>query len=91
MLDLKSSEVSDFVRVMNGSRAKLEDGPLVIETLKLHNLQGQRLESIKTKSGNMPEDITVTKSGNLVYTDATDKTLNVTKNKTTRHVIKQRN
>lgn len=59
-------------------------------TMKLRNLNGQRLESIKTKSGNMPEDITVTKCGNLVYIDTTDKTLNLVKNKTIRNVIKLR-
>lgn len=45
--------------------------------MKLHNLQGQLLESIKTKSGNAPEDIAVTKRGNLVYTDPKDKSLNM--------------
>lgn len=45
--------------------------------MKLHNLQGQLLESIKTKSGNAPEDIAVTKEGNLVYTDPKDKSLNI--------------
>nr|XP_034317207.1 uncharacterized protein LOC117686446 [Crassostrea gigas] len=59
-------------------------------TMKLHNLYGQRLESIKTKSGNMPEDITVTKSGNLVYTDPWHRSLNIVKNKTIRNVIKLR-
>ncbi|XP_052684074.1 uncharacterized protein LOC128164322 [Crassostrea angulata] len=59
-------------------------------TMKLHNLHGQRLESIKTKSGNMPEDITITKSGNLVYTDPWDRSLNIVKNKTKRNVIKLR-
>lgn len=49
--------------------------------MKLLNMQGQRLELIKTKSGNMPEDITVTKSGNLVYTDPWDRSLNIVKNK----------
>ncbi|XP_052683484.1 uncharacterized protein LOC128163851 [Crassostrea angulata] len=45
--------------------------------MKLHNLQGQLLKSIKTKSGNAPEDIAVTKRGNLVYTDPKDKSLNI--------------
>lgn len=38
----------------------------------------------------MPEDITVTKSGDLVYIDTTDKSLNIRKNTTIRYVIKQR-
>lgn len=45
--------------------------------MKLHNLQGQLLESIKTKSGNAPEDKTVKTGENLVYTDPKDKSLNM--------------
>lgn len=45
--------------------------------MKLHNLQGQLLESIKTKSGNAPEDIAVKTGETLVYTDPKDKSLNM--------------
>lgn len=38
-------------------------------TMKLYNLQEELLKSIQTESGNEPRDITVTKDGNLVYTD----------------------
>ena len=58
--------------------------------MRLYNFNGELVKSIQTKSGNMPEDITVSKSRNLVFIDTTDKTLNIRKNKTTRHVIKQR-
>ncbi|XP_062599592.1 uncharacterized protein LOC134261149, partial [Saccostrea cucullata] len=44
-------------------------------TMKLYSInQGSLLKSIKTKSGSRPEDIAVTKSGDLVYTDYSDRT-----------------
>lgn len=38
-------------------------------TIKLVNFQGELVKSIPTKTRNMPRDIAVTKSGDLVYTD----------------------
>ncbi|XP_062620698.1 uncharacterized protein LOC134282310 [Saccostrea cucullata] len=50
-------------------------------TMKLYSInQGSLLKSITTKSGNGPCDIAVTKSGDLVYTDLNDKTVNIVKN-----------
>lgn len=37
--------------------------------IKLNNFQGELVDYITTKSRNLPRDITVTKSGHLVYTD----------------------
>lgn len=49
--------------------------------IKLYNLQGELLRSIRTKSEQMPRDITVSENGYLVYTDFFDRTLNILKNK----------
>ena len=45
--------------------------------IKLYNLQGKLLKSIQTITGNTPDDITVTRGGDLVYTDYGDRSINV--------------
>nr|XP_022300871.1 E3 ubiquitin-protein ligase TRIM36-like [Crassostrea virginica] len=45
--------------------------------LRLYNLQGEFLRSVRTKSGNEPWDIAVTRSGGLVYTDPGDRSINL--------------
>ncbi|XP_062604605.1 uncharacterized protein LOC134266366 [Saccostrea cucullata] len=63
-------------------------------TMKLYSInQGSLLKSIKTKSGNQPFDIAVTKSGDLVYTDYnnTSRTLNIVKNEKIEEVIRLQN
>ncbi|XP_061169016.1 uncharacterized protein LOC133178295 [Saccostrea echinata] len=58
-------------------------------TMKLHSInQGTLLKSIKTKSRNRPEDIAVTKSGDLVYTDTSNRTVNIVKNEEIEEVIR---
>ncbi|XP_078331561.1 uncharacterized protein LOC144625225 [Crassostrea virginica] len=45
--------------------------------LRLYNLQGELLRSVKTKSGNKPSDIAVTRSGDMVYADYNDRSINL--------------
>ncbi|XP_022327016.2 uncharacterized protein LOC111126569 [Crassostrea virginica] len=45
--------------------------------LRLYNLQGELLRSVQTKSGNVTSDIAVTRSGDLVYTDDRDRSINL--------------
>ncbi|XP_048748273.2 E3 ubiquitin-protein ligase TRIM36-like [Ostrea edulis] len=56
--------------------------------MKLLDLQGKLLTSIQTESRYRPEDIAVTRDGNLVYTDFENKTVNIVKNKQIRTVIR---
>ncbi|XP_056000229.1 E3 ubiquitin-protein ligase TRIM71-like [Ostrea edulis] len=57
-------------------------------TMKLLNLQSKLLTSIQTKSGGRPtDDIAVTRDGDLVYTDTSNNTVNLIKNKQIQTVI----
>ncbi|XP_062600376.1 uncharacterized protein LOC134262011 [Saccostrea cucullata] len=62
------------------------------KTMKLYSInKGSLLKSITTKSGNWPSDIAVAKSGDLVYTDYGDRTVNIVKNGKIEKVIGQQN
>ncbi|XP_062575485.1 uncharacterized protein LOC134237396 [Saccostrea cucullata] len=62
------------------------------KTMKLYSInQGSLLKSITTKSGNSPYDIAVTKIGDLVYIDNSDRTLNIVKNAKIEEVIRLQN
>lgn len=56
--------------------------------MTLYNIYGETLNSIVTKSGFGPWDIALTKTGNLLYTDINDKTVNLVKNKEVHQMIK---
>lgn len=56
--------------------------------MRLYNLQEKLMKSIKTKSGNEPYDIAVTRSGDLVYTDRYDRSVNIMKNTQIESVIR---
>nr|XP_022301632.1 uncharacterized protein LOC111109702 [Crassostrea virginica] len=45
--------------------------------LRLYNLQGELMRYVQTKSGNVPHDVAVTRSGGLVYTDPGDRSINL--------------
>ncbi|XP_078331222.1 uncharacterized protein LOC144625045 [Crassostrea virginica] len=45
--------------------------------LRLYNLHGEVLRSVQTKSGNLPWDIAVTRSGGLVYADPEERSINL--------------
>ncbi|XP_062595923.1 pyrin-like [Saccostrea cucullata] len=61
-------------------------------TMKLFSInQGSLLKSITTKSWKIPFDIAVTKSGDLVYTDTSDRTVNIVKNEKIEKVIRIQN
>ncbi|XP_048768498.2 E3 ubiquitin-protein ligase TRIM71-like [Ostrea edulis] len=57
------------------------------KTMKLHNLEGKLLTSIPTESGNTPQDIAMTRDGDLVYTDTETRTINIVKNKQIQTVV----
>ncbi|XP_062616406.1 uncharacterized protein LOC134278093 [Saccostrea cucullata] len=62
------------------------------KTMNLFSInQGSVLKSIRTKSGRWPYDIAVTKSGNLLYTDYNDRTVNIVKNEKIEEVIRIQN
>nr|XP_022316851.1 uncharacterized protein LOC111120429 [Crassostrea virginica] len=51
------------------------------KVMNLYNLQGEVLSSVETKSGNVPTDIAVTRSGDLVYADYRDSSINLVRGK----------
>ncbi|XP_048740234.2 tripartite motif-containing protein 2-like [Ostrea edulis] len=59
-----------------------------VSDMKCFNVQGTVINTIKTKSGNWPNDIAVTSDGDLVYSDWTTKTVNQVKSGQIEEVIR---
>lgn len=58
------------------------------DKLRLYDLRGELVKSVPTKSGNRPWDVAVTKSGDLLYTDYKEKTVNIVKNSQIQTVVR---
>ncbi|XP_034317870.2 tripartite motif-containing protein 2-like [Magallana gigas] len=56
--------------------------------MRLYNMQGELMKSVKTRSGTWPGDIAVTESGYLVYTDEEDRSINLVKTTDVQKLIK---
>lgn len=48
--------------------------------MRLYEIKGELLDSVKTKSGNIPRCITVIRNGDLVYSDFRDRSINQVNN-----------
>lgn len=56
--------------------------------MRLYNIQGELVKSIQTKSGNLPQDISVTRDGELIYVDHEDRSVNLVNNKRIEAVVR---
>ena len=56
-----------------------------INIMELYKLQGKLLRSVHTKSGSWPGDIAVTRSGDLMYADYLDSSINLVSSTRYRH------
>lgn len=87
------SEYKALFKLCSGSCLSNEEIWLTSEdsVIRLYNLREENVsKSIHTKSGSPPKDIAVTSSGDLVYTDYTDRTVNIVKNTNIHTVIRLR-
>ena len=60
------------------------------KVMKLYNLKGVMETAIHTKSGHWPMDITVTRSGDFVFTDRFERTINIVKMSKIKRLVKTR-
>ncbi|XP_062602748.1 uncharacterized protein LOC134264462 [Saccostrea cucullata] len=57
-------------------------------SIRLYNLQNRLLKSLQTKSGKIPGDIALMRSGELVYTDPQARGINKVKNKKIKEMVR---
>ena len=60
------------------------------KNLKLYNLRGELMKSVRSKSGNVPQDIAETRRGGLLYTDYRDSSINLVSGTQIQTLIKLR-
>ncbi|XP_065928593.1 tripartite motif-containing protein 2-like [Magallana gigas] len=63
-------------------------GSYINNKMSLYNMHGKLVKSVQTKSGYYPSDIAVTKSGDLLFTDYSDRSVNIVKNTQIQTVIR---
>lgn len=96
LLRNKPQVISSFVTNLKGlsNLICLNDKEIWITDLNklmnLVNIEGEVIKSVHTKSGDTTEDIAVTKSGDLIYTDYNDRSVNIVKNTQIRTLFKVR-
>ncbi|XP_065938778.1 protein wech-like isoform X2 [Magallana gigas] len=56
--------------------------------MRLYNLRGELSKTVETKSGKNPTDIAVTRSGDLLYTDKKERTVNIVRNTQIESVVR---
>eukprot|EP00105_Crassostrea_gigas_P042326 XP_019926474.1 PREDICTED: tripartite motif-containing protein 2-like [Crassostrea gigas] len=84
------TKYNDDIRLRNVSCLSDEDIWICgnDKMMSLLNLNGELLKSVQTKTEKRPDGIAVTRSGDLVYTDYSDRTVNIVKNTLIYTVIK---
>ncbi|XP_078331651.1 uncharacterized protein LOC111101564 [Crassostrea virginica] len=74
---------TEYIGILNGLRSVSCLNDIELWTcgndniLRLYNLQGELLRYVQTKAGKYPRDIAVTQSGDLMYTDYEDRSINI--------------
>eukprot|EP00105_Crassostrea_gigas_P035815 XP_019919963.1 PREDICTED: uncharacterized protein LOC109617740 [Crassostrea gigas] len=83
--DIKTERLVRSVSCLSGEHIWTSGSDSI---MRLYNLQGELMKSVKTKSGTLPGDIAVTQKGDLVYTDYSDRSINMMKNTDVQKLIK---
>ncbi|XP_062620417.1 uncharacterized protein LOC134281992 [Saccostrea cucullata] len=87
--EIKSVKYMINIAFLGDEKIWVCKGEIIMELYSVN--KGFSLESITTRSENIPTDIAVTKSGNLIYTDKGDGTVNIVKKGKTQELIRLQN